>query len=237
MKKLFAFVMIVSLGFLFYSCSSETILRPSGSAKVNNETAKTQVDGITITSRTESWNGNPEVENYVTPVLVTIKNNSKNPVRISYDKFALVAQNGKRYSALPPFQVSGTIDNPVVYNATPITAPGFAYNNFLIAPYYAEVYPDLDAYDGDYYFDPMYYNNYYGYWSTFQYSLPTPGMITKALPEGVLNKGGSVTGFLYFQKVNSSDVNKVNFQIDLVNPDNGNNFATVDIPFLVKKHK
>jgi hypothetical protein len=237
MKKLFVLVLVITTGFILSSCTSQTLLRPSQSAeRVNNTTAKEKVDGITVTAKSNQWNGNPEVTNYVTPVLVTIQNNGKVPVKVNYEQFSLIGNNGERFSALPPFQITGTVNNPtVIYNEAPITTPWFTYNNFLLAPSYAEVYPDMDIYDGDFSFDPLYYDNYYGYWSAMEWSLPTRKMIYEALPEGVLKAGGSVTGYIYFQKVDHSETSKVNFRADLIDPDNGNNFAMVDIPFNVVK--
>ncbi len=236
MKKQFALMIALLTGLLLYGCStSRTILEPTGNeSRVDNTTAKMNVNGITVISKTNQWTGDQQVNDKISPVLVTIQNNGNIPVKISYGQFALISDNGKRYNALPPFQINGTIEKPVlVYKETPITTPEFEYNNFLIAPYYAQVYPGIGVYTGTYYFDPMYYDNYYHYCSTLQTTLPTPDMVAKALPEGVLQPGGSVTGFVYFEKVEPSSTSKVNFQIDLVNPQDGNNFATIDIPYNV----
>ena len=237
MKRLFVLGLVVLTVFVLSSCSSETLLVPSqGAGRVNNTTAKEKVAGITVIAKSDQWNGNPQVVNYVTPVLVTVKNNSNDNVKVEYEQFSLVGRDGVRYSALPPFKVNGTIEKPVlVYNDAPIVAPSFTCNNFEIAPYYSDVYPGMEIYDGPFYFDPMYYDTYYGYWLNLQSTLPTRKMIYEALPEGVIKPGGSVTGFIYFQRVEKSETNKVNFRADLIDAGNGKNFAVADIPFNVVK--
>jgi hypothetical protein len=56
-------------------------------------------------------------------------------------------------------------------------------------------------------------------------------MIVKALPEGVLEPGGRVTGFVYFEEV--EDVPRVRFVAQLVNASTGARFGTLTIPFVV----
>jgi hypothetical protein len=58
-------------------------------------------------------------------------------------------------------------------------------------------------------------------------------MINRALPEGVLQPGGSITGFLYFQKL-PEDLKGVRFQAHLKVPNSSMTVASLGIPFQVK---
>ena len=229
MKTLISAVAIM-MGFMIYGCASSQQLRTINGYNTNVSSKK--VDGINIITKINYWNGNSQVKQYVTPVYVTIDNNSGKDVKISYEQFALVSPSGKRFSTLPPFGVTGAVTRPIlVQQYDPILVPGFTYRGFLIAPFYSSIYPEIPVCSDEFYFDPLYYNNYYNYWDQVQYDLPTPKMINDALPEGVLKKGGEISGFLYFEKIDNVKSNKVDFKADLINSKTGNNFAVISIPF------
>jgi hypothetical protein len=65
--------------------------------------------------------------------------------------------------------------------------------------------------------------------------LPTADMISMALPEGVLDPAGRITGFLYFEDVEDLDIASVDFTINLINADSGTQFGTVRLPFVVQE--
>lgn len=180
------------------------------------------VNGITIVARSDAWAGFPPDLEEVTPVLVTITNDGKAPVRLRYNEFSLVAPTGQRYAAIPPFNVRGTEVEPIEEVAE--------YSGFRVAPYHARYYPWLEPYAGEFPFDEFYYSTYYPRFVRIE--LPTGDMIQKALPEGVLEPGGSISGFLYFENV-GSDVKRVDFTADLVNAATGRHFGAVRIPFSV----
>jgi hypothetical protein len=58
-------------------------------------------------------------------------------------------------------------------------------------------------------------------------------MLRQALPEGTLEEGGSVTGFLYFQDVSERE-GRVTLQARLVDARTGEQFGTLSIPFDVR---
>lgn len=231
MKTLISVIALI-MGFMIYGCGSTQELRTING--YNNNVSSKKIDGINITTKVNYWSGNPQVKQSVTPVYVTISNNSKKDLKISYEQFALLSPTGKRFSALPPFGVSGQVTKPVLLQQySPILTPGFSYRGFLIAPFYSSIYPGIPVCSDDFYFDPLYYNNYYSYWGQIRYNLPTPTMINDALPEGVLKKGGEISGFLYFEKIDDVKSNKVDFKADLINSKTGDNFAVISIPFSV----
>jgi hypothetical protein len=181
------------------------------------------VDGVRVIARSDAWSGFPPHLDRVTPILVTIENEGKTPLRIRYNEFTLIAPaTGASYAAIPPFDIRGT-------EVEPITTLG--YSGFWVAPYYAPYYPGLRPYYGAFPFDHYYYDQYFPAW--IDISLPTGDMVQKALPEGVLDPGGRVTGYLYFQNVKREE-RVVNFTAELMNASTGASFGTVRIPFEVE---
>lgn len=192
----------------------------------------TTVNNVRVVANPDSWVGDLEVMEHVTPMKVTVTNNSNRHVAIHYDDFALVTPAGERYAALPPYEVQGSITRPVLAGYTPILDPEIEYDRFLVAPYYAGVYPELLVYNEPFAGDYGYWNTYETYWNR-RVDLPTQTMLRRALPEGVLEPGGHVTGYLYFQKVDP-DEPMVKFRADLIDARSGEAFGTASIPFEVE---
>ncbi len=59
-------------------------------------------------------------------------------------------------------------------------------------------------------------------------------MISMAMPEGVLEPGGSIAGFLYFEDVEDTDIQQVDFTVALVDADTEEGIGTARIPFVVQ---
>lgn len=185
--------------------------------------AVAMVHGVRVIARSDAWSGFPPNLDKVTPILVTIENDGTVPIRIRYNEFSLVAPTtGTSYAAIPPFNIRGT-------EVEPINTLG--NSGFWVAPYYAPYYPGLRPYYGAFPFDQFYYDRYYPTWINIQ--LPTGDMVQKALPEGVLDAGGRVTGYLYFQNV-KREAGMVEFTDELVNAASGETFGVVRIPFEVE---
>lgn len=197
-----------------------------------DEAAIARVNGVQMTVQVDTWPGDPGVTADVTPVQVSIENNSGAPLRVAYSEFALISPSGVRYSAIPPYNIEGTVDRVELAGAyTPISEPLFAYSDFYVAPLYDPIY-GIGAYNDPYYYDLGYYDAYYDYWDNT--ALPTAAMLERALPEGVVMSGGSVTGFLYFEKVDPDVVDRVRFRADLKNPGSAKTFGEIRIPFTLK---
>jgi hypothetical protein len=58
-------------------------------------------------------------------------------------------------------------------------------------------------------------------------------MLSQALPEGVLQPGGRVAGFLYFHRIRQSD-GRVTFAEDVIDANTRERIATLRIPLLVQ---
>jgi len=189
------------------------------------------VAGIEVTASGRDWVGNPEVTTYVTPIRLQIDNKGKVPLRVRYSEIAVITGSGLRHSALPPMEVTGTVEQQVAVR-TDVVHPGFYHRHFRVAPYYRDLYPDLDYYPDTFAYDPYYNDYYYQYWQTV--GLPTERMIELALPEGVVEPGGEVSGWVYVELIDPK-VESATFRMDLVNADTGRLFGEIKIPFLVQK--
>ncbi|QBQ54018.1 hypothetical protein [Nitrosococcus wardiae] len=196
------------------------------------EAAVDRVKGVCIIAQAHQWPGPQPIRNEVTPVRVVIDHHSKMPLRLSYNEFALVAADGMRYAALPLYQIEGSVlEFVLVDDYTPIANPDFIYDSFTVAPLYGPIYPTLTTYPSVFAYDPFYYDSYSTYWVAIP--LPTAEMFERALPEGVLEAGGHLEGYLYFERV-PDEQSRVTFRADLVNAKNNHFFGEVRIPFLVQ---
>jgi hypothetical protein len=119
--------------------------------------------------------------------------------------------------------------------------PRFRHDHFYVAPYYGYYYPGWPTWPGwnepgNY---PLAYGDQYGDDDSEPYVTPAPGepsasfptddMLAAALPEGVLQVGGSVEGFLYFQRVDEP-TGAVQLQIALVDASIGQPFGDIAVP-------
>jgi hypothetical protein len=66
----------------------------------------------------------------------------------------------------------------------------------------------------------------------FEERLPTPEMVGAALPEGVLNPGGYISGWLYFEKVDD-DESRVQLRASMRNIEE-EPIARLTVPFATK---
>jgi hypothetical protein len=192
--------------------------------------AVAQSDGVRIVAEPGAWWGEPrDLEGLIMPLLVTIENTGSTPLRLRYDAFALLAPDGRRYAALPPYDIRGEMTeaiDPPFSPYHPYYAPG---GRFRPGPPLRRHYPGWAPYRGPFAYDPWYYDRHYPAFR--RVLLPTTDMVQMALPEGVLEPGGRVTGFLYFEGV-PSRVPRIVFTAALVDARTSAAVGTVTIPFV-----
>lgn len=182
--------------------------------------------GVRVTARVGAWAGVPSRLTRVEPVLVTVENGSEVPLRVRYDDFSLRSEADGRLAALPPFDVDGTAFEPVA------GAGHAGIHGFHVARHHAGVYRHLPSWRGHWY-DARHYHH--DWWPVMQrLELPTGDMVQKALPEGVVEPGGRVTGFLYFQPP-SGEASEITFRHDLVDARDGGELGTVELPFVLRR--
>jgi hypothetical protein len=237
---------LLATGLLFglMACATAALSPAPEARTVSGATdvAVGEVDGVRVTVQADAWDGDYRVSNAVQPMRVTITNGSKLALRVRYGDFALVAANGHRHGALPPYRVEGDLLQPMMADAyTPIIAPAFGYRRFYIAPYFARLYPGVPAYVRGY---PLYDPGYYAYYhQAFVQSIrPTVEMLGRAMPEGVIESEGQLSGFLYFERADPKWTS-LTFRATLVAvrdgsaPRGGEVFGEISIPFTVTKVK
>jgi hypothetical protein len=211
------------------SCAGSE-LRPASDAvpaPLRGEAAVAEDAGVQVAASTGAWQARPaNLETELTPVLVEILNRSGRPLRIAYDAFRFTTEAGRSYAALPPYDIEGEVVRPV-----PGGRPYYPYARFGGAPYLGGYYPQLGIYRGPFAFSNQHYGAYFPMWGAYPaVQLPTEDMLERALPEGVVEPGGRVGGFIYFQQIEGSG--PFAFHADLVDAGTGEQFGTIGIPFV-----
>jgi hypothetical protein len=212
-------------------CASQPKLRPAPQANLVEGTNKAVVEtaeGVRLEARVDAWRWTPsDLDRQLTPLLVRIDNDSGQPLRVRFEEFKLVTPGGMSYAALPPFNIKGEVTEQVGSYA--YSAPGF-----YVAPHLRGYYSGFGVYGG-YPFGhyPYYYTSYHPVYA--RYELPTRDMLIRALPEGVLEPGGSITGFIYFADLETINPtpNRVQLRYVLVNAETRERFGVIDVPFQV----
>jgi hypothetical protein len=213
---------------LAVACSSEMTQLQPAAAVVGSAQAVTRDSGVTLSVATRTWPGANRVDEMVTALQVRIENESAHAILIRHSDFSLVSSAGTRYLAIPPVRVDAS--SLRVDASYEFISPDFEYVEFRAAPYYASIFPGLPTY-ADFSADPSHYG-YYDYWR--RSGLPTPSMLARALPEGVLDEGGRLSGWLYFQKLTERD-ERVALRASFEAAVSGTRVASFEIPFTVKR--
>ena len=213
---------------LFAACAHTPRLLPAPEAQHppgDPGSAIASAAGVQVTVSSQRWKGNPpDLESIVTPLHVAIENGSTVAIRIRYRDFTLTSEDGLQSPAIPPLSIQRPGTNVVT------VVPSFGADRFLLLRPYGAFYPAFPLWDGPFDWDPVFYDQFY---STWQPPLPTPEMLNQALPEGVLQPGGHVAGFLYFNKLKRSQ-GRVIFAHDVVDAGTREPIATIRIPLVLQ---
>ncbi len=223
--------MRIVLAALFASagaCTTEPELLPASgytSAIGRRSLAVESRGGVTVTADGSVWDSSPKkLANELTPVWVTLHNESGRSLRIQYDEFTLRGASGAIYIALAPYALRASRSNPVFE-----VPDGGYFDRFHVAAYLAPFYPWLPVWNGPLPYGPSLHS------VAWRAGLPTASMLDRALPEGVLENGGNASGFLYFQKVDVRE-SGATFQAGLQEPTGArqptHRLAAIDIPFI-----
>ncbi len=181
--------------------------------------------GVTVVVEATPWPGDAFISERVFPLRVTVSNLCDRPVTVRYRDFELVSEH-RRYPALPPFDIGGTV--PTIDPRPDIVHPTVEHEGFAIADRYVPFYPGIRSYNGPFSYDHDYHATYFPHWQDREV-LPTPEMIAAALPEGVVEPKGYVTGWLYFGGT-VGEHRRVTLQASLGSPDD-RRVARLVIPF------
>ena len=181
--------------------------------------------GVRLYARADAWDGAPaNLGATVTPLAVRIENHSGGPIELLYDRFALVAEDGREFHPLPLLPLTGRSGA-----AAPVQ-PAYQPAGFFIAPKFAPAYGGLPAWRSQLARDESLYRFDYRKWGD---GLPSPDLLVKGLPEGVLEDGGAISGFLYFER-EAAGHHDLTFQADLTAGDWQRRVALIEIPFRIQ---
>lgn len=210
------------------ACGGPETLKPAPTSQTAEVRGKVGVygnqNGVRVVATENAWHARPyNLDIKLTPILVKIVNRSHVPVAIDYSHFRLKTAGGDRFQPLPPYDIDASIVQRV--------RPYYPWTGFAAAPYLAPYYgpgsvvPETEPF-GD---RPLFYRRYYPELRRIQ--LPTPAMVTRALPEGVVRPGGTVEGFLYFRRL-PSDAGRATLDATLVNAKSRATIAALALPFI-----
>lgn len=234
-KKLLVVVMALC------GCSLGPTLVPDSTASVVTDTpnlATAEAEGVRVWVDGTAWRGEPlDLATRMTPLRVIIENRSTEPLRVAYRDFQLVGGSGFRYAAVAPLEATGAVSERSTsgYRIQPAAArhyvhtPRFHHRGFYVAPHYSTWYPGYAVWSTPFAYDPYGYQPY-----AWQQPLPTDDMIAEAMPEGAVEAGGSVDGFVYFQGVARRE-DAVRFELQLVDAKTQVARGTIAVPLRIRR--
>lgn len=120
-------------------------------------------------------------------------------------------------------------------NDEPVMAVPARYGGRYYPAFHTNVGVGIGFYWGPRWWSPYPYPYpYWGYPYPYYYATPIPSqdMITQALPEGIVENGGRVSGFLYFQRVVGRETN-LRFEARFPDARNSEIVATMGVPLVV----
>jgi hypothetical protein len=133
-------LVVAGAALILGACAGKTELGPAPDAEIvrhDGVAATASSAGVMVTAEAAGWPGPVDIDDVVTPMRVTIENGSERAIRIRYSEFALVAESGRRYAALPSYGVNGTVNEPLMARRyRPIDPIGFDYRYFRVALHY-----------------------------------------------------------------------------------------------------
>ncbi|MBK7857659.1 MAG: hypothetical protein IPJ65_03315 [Archangiaceae bacterium] len=229
---------IALLSLFFAACAFEPVLVPDETAQtLSPRVAVTQNQQVQVAINGQAWKSNPfDLAEVLTPLHVSLDNVGTAPLRVAYRDFTLKGDTGMRYTAISPLQAQMPVGAVETAQPTRVdyrrgrqparVTPRFHQRGYYIAPHYGPYYPGYATWGF-----PFPYSDYGTY--AWPQQLPTEDMISEALPEGVLEAGGHVDGFIYFQGVPSRE-EKVEFDLRLVNGETGVALGAATIPMRVR---
>lgn len=190
-KGLFA---VISASVLGVGCGHGS-LAPAGSAiRVPGAPAAAYaiVDGIRCSADVGAWNLPAEsLPGSVIPVKIRVRNGSERPIMLRYDDFVLIGNNGRSYRPRPVLPLGDEARR----RWSPIE-PIYASDKFFVAPRFHDVYTTIDPWPAPLPRDESLYERQFRRWGD---AAPPGQAVRMALPEGVLEVGGVISGFLFFE--------------------------------------
>ena len=188
-------------------------------------------EGVQLVAQVNAWPGDPAVARESIPIRVWIRNQSPEALRIRYDDLMLVAADGSHYAVLPPVGPDHLTSEQGVRRV--VRDPEFQQSGFSVAPYLAYAYPSLQVYGGEFDYETGYFRRYRE--ASEKRVRRDPLALTLGIPEGVLQSGGEIRGFLFFERVEPGDAEKglIRLHADLETAE-AEDLAVLSIPFAME---
>ncbi|MBI1823665.1 MAG: hypothetical protein HYR80_06095 [Nitrospirae bacterium] len=172
------FWMIVLVLFCAGGCGKALIPKPdqSGEIDLHSRIISKKMGGAKVSVQTHEWQFNPsELEQYFTPFLFLVRNESESKIPVSLNSIYLVDTGGNQLKPLQPSEVEKTMTDRG-YVMTPTAHLGIGMGG---------------------------YHSMFGMGFTFPLNSARPlgsDIASLALPEGDILPGATVRGFVYFQR-------------------------------------
>jgi hypothetical protein len=196
-----------------------------------------EASGVRLIADGSAWKGHPSnLERRLTPVEIRLENHSGRTLSVRYTAFDLQGESRFEYAALAPMSLK---DSP---DAQPVCVTGYTPGYWSLGASWGWGPRRGWRYGAPWrrpwaspFYDPF-YDPFYGPapYVRCDEPLPTRDMMQRALPEGTLDNGGTVSGFLYFQGVGERE-RQVTLQAHLVDATTGEPVAQLSIPFQVRR--
>jgi hypothetical protein len=222
---------VVALG-LIAGCIPEARLQPLPEARPlagDTSAAVAEAHGVRLVADGAAWDGYPKnLERRLTPVEVRLENHSGRALSIRYELFDVEGGTRFHYSAIPPLSLDEATDNGSL-----VCTASYPRRSYRWGWYGRgwEPRPWRRPEWSNPFYDP-YYDPFYHPYVRCEEPLPTKDMLEQALPEGKLEDGGTVAGFLFFQGIAERE-KQVTLQAQLVDASTGEHFGRLSIPFQV----
>ncbi|HKU37668.1 MAG TPA: hypothetical protein VJR89_05960 [Polyangiales bacterium] len=143
----------------------------------------------------------------VEPLHLRIGNYGFRPVQLRYDGFRLVSERGLEYAPVLPVVHEADAGS----NSQAVVTPRFSYSGFKIARYEGHVYSGLFVQAVSLFRDAPHARR----WNTETFPMQEP--LEWAIPEGILEVGGFVDGYMFFERVPPGDT-RLRFEAVLTAP-------------------
>ncbi len=175
MIKNWAFIVL----FVFLSgCGTAIVPKPdqTGQVDLHSRIITKKVGGVSVSVQTHEWQFNPpELEQYFTPFLFLIRNETENKVSVNLKAIYLVDTGGNQFKPVVSYEVERTMADRG-YVMTPSAHLGVGMGG---------------------------YRSFFGMGFDFPLNSPRPmgsDITSLSLPEGDILPGAAVRGFVYFQR-------------------------------------
>jgi len=154
--------------------------------------------GVEVLVEADAW---PEdvvrLDRGVTPIRVTVENHSGADVLVSHDELTLRGRGDRLYAALAPEEAAAAMGDRTATIAQPIFGPAGMAGGDGLRPIPAGPGAAASASPRETSFP---YNAYYVRGYTVTPQVRRVQAVARALPEGVVPAGGTVSGFVYFAR-------------------------------------